>query len=59
NSIVSVTNPMSKRTVHAKVVGRIPDSAYGDDIIIVLSPLAAKMLNARDPRFFVRVKYVE
>lgn len=59
NSIVSVTNPMSKRTVHAKVVGRIPDSAYGDDIIVVLSPLAAKMLNARDPRFFVRVKYLE
>lgn len=59
NSIISVTNPMSKLTVHVKVIGRIPDSAYGDDIIVVLSPLAAKMLNARDPRFFVRVKYLE
>lgn len=57
NSIISVTNPMSKRTVYAKVIGKIPDTAYKDDVVVVLSPLAAKALGAIDPRFFVRVKY--
>ncbi len=57
NSIIAVTNPMSKRTVYAKVIGRIPDTAYKDEVVVVLSPLAAKALGAIDPRFFVRVKY--
>ncbi|MCB9275890.1 MAG: LysM peptidoglycan-binding domain-containing protein [Lewinellaceae bacterium] len=57
NSIISVTNPMSKRVVYVKVIGRIPDTAYKDEVAVVLSPLAAKALAAIDPRFFVRVKY--
>ncbi len=57
NSIIEVTNPMSNVTVYVKVVGKIPDTAYGNDVVVVLSPLAAKTLGARDPRFFVKVKY--
>ncbi|MBL7794606.1 MAG: LysM peptidoglycan-binding domain-containing protein [Saprospiraceae bacterium] len=58
-SVIAVTNPMSKRTVYVKVIGRIPDTVYGDDVVVVLSPITAKVLNAKDPRFFVRVKYWE
>jgi LysM repeat protein len=57
NSMISVYNPMSRQTAYVKVVGRIPDTAYKDDVVVVLSPLAAQFLGAIDPRFFVRVKY--
>lgn len=57
NSIIRVTNPMSRVTVYVKVIGEIPDTAYGNDVVVVLSPIAAKALEARDPRFFVRVNY--
>lgn len=58
NSIIAVKNPMKNRTVYTKVIGRIPDAAYNSDVVVVLSPLAAKYLGARDPRFFVKVKYL-
>lgn len=57
NSIISIYSPMSNRTVYAKVIGRIPDTAYRDNVVVVVSPLVAKLLNAIDPRFFVKVKY--
>ncbi|MCP3929930.1 MAG: LysM peptidoglycan-binding domain-containing protein [Bacteroidetes bacterium] len=58
NSIISVTNPMKKRTVFVKVIGKIPDSAYRNDVVVVLSPTEAKILGAKDSRFFVKVKYL-
>ena len=57
NSIIEVYNPMTNRNVYVKVIGRIPDTAYGNNVKVVLSPLAAKLLGAKDPRFFVKVKY--
>lgn len=57
NNIIMVTNPMNKSIIYVKVIGKIPDTAYGNDVVVVLSPLAAKALGARDPRFFVKVKY--
>lgn len=57
NSVIEVNNPMSNITVYVKVIGKIPDSAYDNNVVVVLSPLAAKTLGARDPRFFVKVKY--
>ena len=56
-SVISIYNPMSRRTVYAKVVGRIPDTVYKDDVVVVVSPLVANLLGAIDPRFFVKVKY--
>lgn len=56
-SVIQVRNPMKRKTMYAKVIARIPDRAYGDDIIVVLSPTIAKLLGARDPKFFVEVKY--
>jgi LysM repeat protein len=57
-SIIYVNNPMSNRTVYAKVIGRIPEG-YERNIEIVLSPEAARKLGARDPRFFVKTKYLK
>ena len=56
-SVIQVQNPMKRKTMYAKVIARIPDRAYGDDIIVVLSPTIAKLLGAKDPRFFVEVRY--
>jgi LysM repeat protein len=57
NSVIEVTNPMTNRVVYVKVIGKIPDRAYDRDVVVVLSPLSAKSLGAKDPRFFVRVTY--
>ena len=59
-SVIEITNPMNKRTVHVKVTGR-PSSKvyYGENVIIVLSHKTARMLGARDPRFYVKVKYLK
>lgn len=57
-TIIAVTNPMGGRTVYAKVIGRIP-SGYESNIEVILSPEAARGLGARDPRFFVKVKFLK
>ena len=57
NSVVEITNPMTHRTIYAKVIGSIPATAYQENVEVVLSPLAAKLLGAKDPQFFVQVKH--
>lgn len=59
NSIITVTNPMNKRSAYVKVIGKLPKTAYGKDVVVILSPKAARLLGAKDPRFFVKVKYVK
>lgn len=57
-TIMAVTNPMSRRTVHVKVIGRIP-AGYEPNIEVILAPAAARYLGARDPRFFVKIKFLK
>lgn len=57
-TVVAVTNPMGGRTVYAKVIGRIPEG-YKRNIEVVLSPEAARKIGARDPEFFVKVKFLK
>lgn len=57
HSVVEVYNPMSQSKIYAEVLGVIPPSVYNKNIRIVLSAAAAKMLGARDPQFFVKLKY--
>jgi LysM repeat protein len=57
NSVVAIRNPMSRRTVYAKVIGRIPETQYENEVAVVVSALAAQLLAAIDSRFFVEVKY--
>lgn len=58
NSYIRVTNPMKKRHIYAKVVGRLPRSTP-PNIQIILTSLSAKLLGARDPRFYVELEYYE
>ncbi len=57
-TILAVTNPMGGREVYAKVIGRIPQG-YERNIEVVLSPEAARKIGARDPKFFVKVKFLK
>ncbi len=59
NSIIAVSNPMKRRTIYAKVIGRIPENIHRDDVIVVLSSKAAEQLGAKDPRFFVKLKFLK
>ncbi|MBU6341452.1 MAG: LysM peptidoglycan-binding domain-containing protein [Bacteroidetes bacterium] len=57
-SVLAVTNPIYSRTVYAKVIGRIPEG-YEHNIELILSPEAARKIGAKDPRFFVKIKYLK
>jgi hypothetical protein len=57
NSSILLYNPMIKKSIVAKVVGRIPSDNYNEDIDIVLSEGAAVALGAKDSRFSVEIKY--
>lgn len=57
-TVIQVNNPMNNRSVYAKVIGRIP-TGYERNVEVVLSPEAALKLGARDPRFFVKTKYLK
>jgi LysM repeat protein len=55
---IAVTNQMTKKTVFAKVIGRIP-VGYDKNTEIVLSPAAAREIGAKDPKFFVKTRYLK
>lgn len=55
---ICITNPMGGRSVYAKVIGRIPEG-YERNIEVVISPEAARNIGARDPKFFVKVKFLK
>lgn len=56
-SYVAITNGQTGRTVHAKVLGSIPDKAYPSEIVLLVSPSVARYLGAVDEKFFVKIKY--
>ncbi len=57
DAVLELFNPTKNKTVYAKVLGTIPQQAYGDDVLVVLSPSLARLLEAKDARFFVEVRY--
>ena len=58
-SVISITNGMNLKTVMAKVIGKIPEHAFGNEVIIIVAPSVAKQLAAKDDKFFVKIKYSE
>ncbi len=56
-SVIRLTNPMSGRTLYAKVTGSIPDSSYDPAIKVVITPSLAKALGALDKKFHVKIAY--
>lgn len=59
NSVVELTNPMTHRTIYAKVLSNMPPKLYPDDISVVVSPGVANLLGAIDSRFYVKLRFVE
>lgn len=59
SSDVELYNPLRKTTVRAKVIGRIPEGTYMNDIDVVLSSGTANSLGALDGRFMIDIKYQE
>ncbi len=57
NTMIVIHNPMKNKTIYAKVIGKIPPGTQDDAVEVVISPSAAKLLGALDPKFFVKIKY--
>jgi LysM repeat protein len=57
-TIVQVTNPATKKSTFAKVIGRIPPN-YARSTEIVLSPAAAKRLGTSSDEFMTRIKFLK
>lgn len=56
-SVIEIENPMTQGKIFAEVLGPIPPTIYDPRVVVVLSPAAAKMLGARDPQFFVKIRF--
>ncbi|WP_245989155.1 DPBB and LysM peptidoglycan-binding domain-containing protein [Pelobium manganitolerans] len=56
-TIVKVTNPMTNRSVFAKVVGRFTENETTKDVIIVVTKSCAEAIGALDKRFLVNITF--
>ncbi len=56
-STMDIYFPMLRRQVKAKVLGRIPEGTYKDEINLFVSPGVAHQLGILDTRFMVNIKY--
>jgi len=56
-TMMDVYNPMLKKHIKAKVLGKIPTGTYHDDITIIISSAIAKDLGILDVRFKVNIKF--
>jgi LysM repeat protein len=56
NQTIQIINPLTGRSVFAKVLGKIPRN-YAQDVEVVVSSEVANELLVVDKKFFVRVKY--
>jgi LysM repeat protein len=59
NSIIEVWNPWMRERIYVRVIGSIPDKMHGEEVVVVLSPTAARLLGAVDPRFYAEVRYLK
>ena len=55
--MMDVYNPMLKRHVRAKVLGKIPQSTYAEEVQIIINSSVARELGILDQRFKVNIKY--
>lgn len=56
-TIVKITNPMTGRSVFAKVVGKYTENQTTKDVIIVLTKASADAIGALDKRFLVNITF--
>ena len=56
-TIIQVKNLMNDKVAYVRVVGSIPGSSEGDELVIKISEAAAKKLDVRDPHFRTEIEY--
>ena len=56
-TVIRITNPMSNKSVFAKVVGKFTDNDTTKDVIIVISRTSAEAIGAIDKRFLVTITF--
>ncbi|MFD1631770.1 LysM peptidoglycan-binding domain-containing protein [Pseudopedobacter beijingensis] len=56
-TIIKISNPMTNRSVFAKVVGKYTENETTKDVIIVINKAVADALGALDKRFLVNITY--
>ncbi|CAH1000503.1 hypothetical protein LEM8419_01656 [Neolewinella maritima] len=57
-SLVEIEDPRSRKTLYARVVGRIPEQAYDPRVVVVVSPLLVRAFGVRDKEFYVRTRHL-
>lgn len=56
-TIIRITNPMTNKSVFAKVVGKFAENESTKDVIIVLTKTTAEAIGAIDKRFLVTITF--
>jgi LysM repeat protein len=56
-TIMKITNPMTGRSVFAKVVGRFTENETTKDVIVVVTKAAADAIGTLDKRFLVTITF--
>jgi LysM repeat protein len=56
-TIIRITNPMTNKSVFAKVVGKFAENENTKDVIIVLTKTTAETIGAIDKRFLVTITF--
>jgi hypothetical protein len=57
NSLIEIMDKRTGKTLYCRVVGRIPDQVYDQNVQVVVSPLLVKAFGVRDRFFYVQVKH--
>lgn len=58
-TVIEIYNQVINKTVTAKVIGRLPENLYADEISLTISRDLAHDLGILDRKFFVRTKYIK
>ncbi len=58
-SIVRITNPLNRKTIYAKVIGKLPATSSNDGINMKLSFAVVKKLGLLDDRFMLEWNYYQ
>lgn len=55
--VIKLENPMTNRSLYAKVVAPKPENSFTQSSIVVLTPTVAQALGGLDSRFYVKIYY--
>jgi len=56
-SYIRVVNPMNKKTVYVKVIGKLPNTGANEDVELKITYAAVQKLNLRDGKFLLEWSY--